>query len=59
MSAVFHTTTVWGFAWDWVLQLKRRVLDDHLDFYTILDLWKYHERTIHFFVPLGQCHVPL
>ncbi|KAL7421799.1 hypothetical protein Q5752_003570 [Cryptotrichosporon argae] len=26
---------------------------DHLDYYTIMDLWKYHRSTIHFFVPLG------
>ncbi|ORY34044.1 beta-lactamase superfamily domain-domain-containing protein [Naematelia encephala] len=26
---------------------------DHLDYYTIIDLWKYHSSTIHFFVPLG------
>ncbi|WRT66303.1 uncharacterized protein IL334_003257 [Kwoniella shivajii] len=26
---------------------------DHLDYYTIMDLWKYHQPTIHFFVPLG------
>ena len=29
-------------------------LDDHLDYYTIIDLWKYHESTIHFFVPMGE-----
>jgi len=27
--------------------------DDHLDYYTIMDLWKYHHRTIHFIVPQG------
>lgn len=27
--------------------------DDHLDYYTIMDLWKYHSKTIHFLVPLG------
>ena len=27
--------------------------DDHLDYYTIIDLWKHHSSTIHFFVPLG------
>ncbi|OCF43180.1 N-acyl-phosphatidylethanolamine-hydrolyzing phospholipase D [Kwoniella heveanensis CBS 569] len=26
---------------------------DHLDYYTIMDLWKYHQATIHFFVPMG------
>ncbi|WWC89388.1 uncharacterized protein L201_004311 [Kwoniella dendrophila CBS 6074] len=26
---------------------------DHLDYYTIKDLWKYHQSTIHFLVPLG------
>ncbi|OCF60547.1 N-acyl-phosphatidylethanolamine-hydrolyzing phospholipase D [Kwoniella mangroviensis CBS 10435] len=26
---------------------------DHLDYYTIMDLWKYHQTTIHFLVPLG------
>ncbi|KAK8864364.1 hypothetical protein IAR55_001611 [Kwoniella newhampshirensis] len=26
---------------------------DHLDYYTIMDLWKYHQNTIHFFVPMG------
>ncbi|WVR06992.1 hypothetical protein IAU60_004030 [Kwoniella sp. DSM 27419] len=26
---------------------------DHLDYYTIIDLWKYHQATIHFFVPMG------
>ncbi|TYJ55675.1 hypothetical protein B9479_003578 [Cryptococcus floricola] len=26
---------------------------DHLDYYTIMDLWKYHQSTIHFFVPMG------
>ena len=29
------------------------VTDDHLDYYTIVDLWKHHESTIHFFVPFG------
>jgi len=28
-------------------------IDDHLDYYTIMDLWKYHHRTIHFIVPMG------
>ena len=28
-------------------------LDDHLDYQTVLDLWKYHSETIYFFVPLG------
>jgi hypothetical protein len=27
--------------------------DDHLDYQTILDIWKYHQRTVHFMVPLG------
>ncbi|EIW70676.1 hypothetical protein TREMEDRAFT_29049 [Tremella mesenterica DSM 1558] len=37
---------------------------DHLDHYTILDLWKYHAVTIHFFVPYGlkkwfeSCSIP-
>ncbi|WVQ82278.1 hypothetical protein IAT38_004406 [Cryptococcus sp. DSM 104549] len=26
---------------------------DHLDYYTIMDLWKYHQATVHFFVPMG------
>ncbi|EAL23556.1 hypothetical protein CNBA2030 [Cryptococcus deneoformans B-3501A] len=26
---------------------------DHLDYNTIMDLWKYHQATIHFFVPIG------
>ncbi|WVO16258.1 hypothetical protein L204_103932 [Cryptococcus depauperatus] len=26
---------------------------DHLDYYTVMDLWRYHQTTIHFFVPLG------
>ncbi|WVW83847.1 hypothetical protein I302_105868 [Kwoniella bestiolae CBS 10118] len=26
---------------------------DHLDYYTIMDLWKYHQSTVHFLVPLG------
>nr|XP_019010905.1 N-acyl-phosphatidylethanolamine-hydrolyzing phospholipase D [Kwoniella pini CBS 10737]OCF49686.1 N-acyl-phosphatidylethanolamine-hydrolyzing phospholipase D [Kwoniella pini CBS 10737] len=26
---------------------------DHLDYYSIIDLWKYHQSTIHFVVPLG------
>ncbi|WWC61814.1 uncharacterized protein I303_104399 [Kwoniella dejecticola CBS 10117] len=26
---------------------------DHLDYYTIMDLWKYHQTTVHFVVPLG------
>lgn len=29
-------------------------IDDHLDYNTIMDLWKYHQATIHFFVPIGQ-----
>lgn len=28
--------------------------DDHLDYQTILDVWKYHQRTVHFMVPLGR-----
>lgn len=37
---------------------------DHLDYNTVLDLWAFHHRTVHFFVPLGlakwfhQCGVP-
>ena len=27
--------------------------DDHLDYYTIMDLWKHHKKTIHFIVPMG------
>lgn len=27
--------------------------DDHLDYYSIMDLWKHHSSTIHFFVPFG------
>lgn len=26
---------------------------DHLDYNTILDIWAFHHRTVHFFVPLG------
>lgn len=41
-----------------------RPSDDHLDYYTIIDLWKYHKSTIHFIVPMGLkqwfegCKVP-
>jgi N-acyl-phosphatidylethanolamine-hydrolysing phospholipase D len=37
-----------------VHQADRIDIDDHLDYYTIMDLWKYHTSTIHFFVPLGE-----
>lgn len=38
--------------------------DDHLDYSTILDLWKHHSETVHFLVPLGlrawfeACDIP-
>lgn len=31
----------------------RLISDDHLDYYTIVDLWKHHSSTIHFFVGFG------
>jgi len=29
-------------------------IDDHLDYNTIMDLYRYNSEHIHFFVPLGK-----
>lgn len=29
-------------------------IDDHLDYHTIMDLWRVNEERIHFFVALGK-----
>jgi L-ascorbate metabolism protein UlaG (beta-lactamase superfamily) len=33
--------------------LADHLADDHLDYYSIVDVWKYHQETVHFFVPFG------
>jgi len=40
-----------------VNELKPGPQDDHLDYYTIMDLWQHHEATIHFFLPIGQLNL--